>query len=339
MRAVPRAVRRAVDDAFARIARSAGGDQAAFRELIDLAPPGIDEVIAVADVAEALTESQGRLRRHRHRHGADRARAAAAADAGGAARLDAGADGDPAEVPRDRRRRDARLAAGAALEAAARAPGRSSRTRRRRVFVVVTRAAALPAAESAALIASLGSLGIAVQAVIVNALGAGRARAAARLARAQADEIERLRCARRTSAVTLSSRRPPRCRRRTAPPRWRRGARLAANHLMAQGTTAVYLYCVVRAARARARRARRRRPGRHASRGAPSARLALADHGRTFRSTSTTGAARAAAARSRLGVGDRRRARSGGRIFFTPAWRRGRADEALHHCSRRSTRR
>ena len=29
-----------VDDAFARIARTAGGDQAAFRELIDLAPPG-----------------------------------------------------------------------------------------------------------------------------------------------------------------------------------------------------------------------------------------------------------------------------------------------------------
>ena len=49
----------AVDEAFARIARSAGGDQAAFRELIDLAPPGIDEVIAVADVAEALTERQG----------------------------------------------------------------------------------------------------------------------------------------------------------------------------------------------------------------------------------------------------------------------------------------
>lgn len=45
----------AVDDAFARIARTAAGDQAAFRELIDLAPPGIDEVIAVADVAEAIT--------------------------------------------------------------------------------------------------------------------------------------------------------------------------------------------------------------------------------------------------------------------------------------------
>src|SRR4029077_6717193 len=49
----------AVDEAFARIARTAGGDQAAFRELIDLAPPGIDEVIAVADVAAAVTAREG----------------------------------------------------------------------------------------------------------------------------------------------------------------------------------------------------------------------------------------------------------------------------------------
>ena len=46
----------AVDEAFARIARSAGGDQAAFRELVDLAPPGVDEVIAIAEVAEALAD-------------------------------------------------------------------------------------------------------------------------------------------------------------------------------------------------------------------------------------------------------------------------------------------
>ena len=48
----------AVDEAFARIARTAAGDQAAFRDLIDLAPPGIDEVIAIADVAEAITEGK-----------------------------------------------------------------------------------------------------------------------------------------------------------------------------------------------------------------------------------------------------------------------------------------
>ena len=49
----------AVDDAFARIARGAGGDHAALRDLIDLAPPGIDEVIAIADVAAALAGGEG----------------------------------------------------------------------------------------------------------------------------------------------------------------------------------------------------------------------------------------------------------------------------------------
>ena len=60
-------------------------------------------------------------------------------------------------------------------------------------FVVVTRAAALPAAESASLIASLRALGIAVQAVIVNAVGAGMCGRCRAAARAQADEIARLR--------------------------------------------------------------------------------------------------------------------------------------------------
>ena len=60
-------------------------------------------------------------------------------------------------------------------------------------FVVVTRAAALPAAESARLIASLGTLGMAVQAVIVNAVGAGSCGRCRASARAQAEEIARLR--------------------------------------------------------------------------------------------------------------------------------------------------
>ena len=47
----------AVDETFARITRASGGQPSAFRELIDLAPPGIDEVIAVADVASALSEA------------------------------------------------------------------------------------------------------------------------------------------------------------------------------------------------------------------------------------------------------------------------------------------
>ena len=46
----------AVDEAFSRIAKAAGSEQSAFRELIDLAPPGIDEVIAIADVADTIAD-------------------------------------------------------------------------------------------------------------------------------------------------------------------------------------------------------------------------------------------------------------------------------------------
>jgi arsenite-transporting ATPase len=48
----------AVDQAFSRIARAAASEQSAFREVIDLAPPGIDEVIAIADVAETIGDSR-----------------------------------------------------------------------------------------------------------------------------------------------------------------------------------------------------------------------------------------------------------------------------------------
>jgi arsenite-transporting ATPase len=182
----------AVDEAFARIARSAGGDQAAFRELIDLAPPGIDEVIAVADLAEALTESKG----HYDLVVTD------TAPTGHALRL--------LQTPAVLREWTQALMAillkyreivGAGplasllvqlskrlrgLQAILSDPAQAR-------FVVVTRAAALPAAESASLIASLRALGIAVQAVIVNAVGAGSCGRCRASARAQADEIARLR--------------------------------------------------------------------------------------------------------------------------------------------------
>src|SRR5207253_5541922 len=68
-------------------------------------------------------------------------------------------------------------------------------------FVVVTRAAALPAAESTALLASLATLGIAVQAVIVNAVGGGSCGACGARLRAQAAEISRLRARRGASGA------------------------------------------------------------------------------------------------------------------------------------------
>ena len=182
----------AVDDAFASIARTAGGDQAAFRELIDLAPPGIDEVIAVADVAEALTEGKGDYD----------VIVTDTAPTGHALRL--------LQTPGVLREWTQALMAillkyreivGAGTLAALLVqlskrlrglqdiladPGRAR-------FVVVTRAAALPATESEALIASLRSLGIAVQAVVVNAVGAGSCARCRAASLAEAKEFARLR--------------------------------------------------------------------------------------------------------------------------------------------------
>jgi arsenite-transporting ATPase len=182
----------AVDEAFARIARTAGGDQAAFRELIDLAPPGIDEVIAIADVAEALTTTERRYD----------VIVTDTAPTGHALRL--------LETPAVLRQWTQALMtillkyreivgagtlASLLLQLSKRLRGLQgvladpAQTR----FVVVTRAAALPAAESANLIASLRSLGIAVQAVIVNAVGAGSCGRCREIARAEQGEIARLR--------------------------------------------------------------------------------------------------------------------------------------------------
>jgi anion-transporting ArsA/GET3 family ATPase len=65
----------------------------------------------------------------------------------------------------------------------------ASRTR----VVVVTRAAALPVAESEDLIGALDALHISVGAVIVNAIGAGDCGRCGRLSRSQSGELERLR--------------------------------------------------------------------------------------------------------------------------------------------------
>ena len=172
----------AVDEAFARIARTAGGDQAAFRELIDLAPPGIDEVIAVADVADALTEPKGRYD----------VIVTDTAPTGHALRLlqtpgvlREWTQALMAILLKYREIVGAGTLASLLVQLSKRLRGLQdilgdpAQAR----FVVVTRAAALPAAESASLIASLGSLGIAVQAVIVNAAGEDRVRDAARRAR------------------------------------------------------------------------------------------------------------------------------------------------------------
>lgn len=182
----------AVDEAFARIARSAGGDQAAFRDLIDLAPPGIDEVIAIADVADAVADRKGRYD----------VIITDTAPTGHALRLLQ----TPAVL------RDWTLALMAILLKYREIVGAgtlaqllvqlSKRLRRlqdiladpaQSRFVVVTRAAVLPLRESLDLIEALGPIGLSAGAIIVNAAGAGDCPRCRTSAKAQARAIDQLR--------------------------------------------------------------------------------------------------------------------------------------------------
>src|SRR5262249_17850589 len=181
----------AVDEAFARLARAAGGDQAAFRDLIDLAPPGIDEVIAIADVADTIAEGAG---------GYD-VIVTDTAPTGHALRLlqTPGVLREWTQALMTLLLKYREIVGGGtlaallvrlskrlrALQAALADPARTA-------VVLVTRPAALPSAESRMLAASLERLGIAVAATVVNAAGRGTCRRCRAIGREQAAELARL---------------------------------------------------------------------------------------------------------------------------------------------------
>ena len=191
----------AVDEAFARLARTASGDLAAFRDLIDLAPPGIDEAIAIADVADAIIDGTG---------GYDVV-VTDTAPTGHALRLLQ----TPA-VLRDWTQalmtillKYRELVGAGAL--AALLVQLSKRLRglqevltdpARARFIVVTRAAALPSGESRQLIAALERMEIGVAGVVVNAVGRGTCAPCRTIARAQGAEIRRLAAAGGLSRAT-----------------------------------------------------------------------------------------------------------------------------------------
>ena len=192
----------AVDEAFARIARTAGGDQAAFRDLIDLAPPGIDEVIAIADVAEAITEGKG---------GYD-VIVTDTAPTGHALRLlqtpavlREWTQALMAILLKYREIVGAGTLAALLVQLSKRLRGLQDTLRdpTQARFIIVTRAAALPIAESADLIASLHALGIAVGAVVANAVGAGDCGRCTRAAAAQAGHVARLRASLRDDGCAI----------------------------------------------------------------------------------------------------------------------------------------
>ena len=192
----------AVDEAFSRIARTAAGDQAVVRDLIDLAPPGIDEVIAIADVAEAIAGGKSDYD----------VIVTDTAPTGHALRLLQ----TPAVL------RDWTLALMAILlkyreivgagtlatllvQLSKRVRGLQNvledRTQSR--FVVVTRAAVVPVQESIELLDALRPIGIAIGAVVVNAVGAGDCARCRTSRREQGQSIQRLRAAVATDGYAI----------------------------------------------------------------------------------------------------------------------------------------
>jgi len=181
----------AVEEAFARIARAAGSDLTAFRDLIDLAPPGVDEVIAIADVADALADGTG---------GYD-VIVTDTAPTGHALRLlqtpgvlREWTQALMAILLKYREVTSASSLATLLVQLSKRLRGLQDALTdpERARAIVVARPAALPIEESRRLIDGLNRLGIAVGGVIVNAAGRGRCRRCRAIARAQAAEIARL---------------------------------------------------------------------------------------------------------------------------------------------------
>jgi arsenite-transporting ATPase len=180
-----------VDAAFGRLSRPDGGERDTFRQLIELAPPGIDEVMAVADVAAALAASSG-----------PDVIVTDTAPTGHALRL--------LQTPAVLREWTQALmtillkyrelvGAGSlaallvdvskrlrSLESVLRDPALTR-------FVIVTRAAALPMEQTRALQQALADLKIAAAGIIVNAVGAGTCRHCRGTIARQVESVRRLR--------------------------------------------------------------------------------------------------------------------------------------------------
>lgn len=186
----------AVDELFTRVGASgpfdATYDRSVLRGLIDLAPPGLDELAAIVEIAEAVTGDSPRW---------DLA-VIDTAPTGHALRL--------LELPSLIHDWTKALMSillkyqpvtglgelGALLLKLSRGLGAlrellvdSSRTH----FIVITRAAALPRAETERLVARLDALDIHVPMVVVNAVGRGTCAACRNVAAAERKEIARLR--------------------------------------------------------------------------------------------------------------------------------------------------
>ena len=186
--------RETVDAMFADLTRAtndASADRSAFGDLIDLAPPGVDEVMAIADVAGLLADE-----------GPYRTIVADTAPTGHALRLL-----DTPGVLREWTqalmtillkyphvvRPGAFAQVLVDLSQRLRALERMLRDGSQTAFIIVTRPAALPREETIALEESLQKLGVAVGAIIVNAFGAGSCSRCRHLMTEQRRELRALR--------------------------------------------------------------------------------------------------------------------------------------------------
>jgi arsenite-transporting ATPase len=194
----------AVDRTFDRLTGGsrfdASHDRSIMRALIDLAPPGLDELAAVLEITDALAEDPPRwglvvmdtaptghalrlLEMPALIQDWTRALMAILLKYQGVARV-----GEFAEIL-------IRLSKGIGrLRTLLADPAQTG-------FIVVTRAAALPRLESSRLLERLAALDIHVPAVVVNAAGRGACRRCVRAARAERLEVARL--ARMTTATVV----------------------------------------------------------------------------------------------------------------------------------------
>lgn len=221
----------AIDELFARVgaggAFDAAHDRSVLHGLIDLAPPGLDELAATIEIAETVTAAQPRW---------DLA-VIDTAPTGHALRL--------LELPALMHEWTKALmsillkyqpvtglgALGTLLLKLSRGLGTlrelladPARTR----FVVVTRAAALPRAESVRLVARLDGLRISTPEVVVNAVGRGSCAACRKASAAERREVAALRKALATRAsgrrLVLAGTEIPPPRGAAELRRWRRGS-------------------------------------------------------------------------------------------------------------------
>lgn len=183
----------AIDAMFDRFSREssfdATHDRRVMRDLIDLAPPGIDEIAAVLEVTDALTDAPGDLLvvdTAPTGHALRLLQMPAIVQDWTKAVMSILLKYQPVVGLGDLGSTLLRLSQGTRRLRQLLADSRRTR------FVAVTRAAALPREETVRMIGELRTLGIVVPVTIVNAAGAGTCAHCARMIRAERAELERL---------------------------------------------------------------------------------------------------------------------------------------------------